>query len=89
MIGELLLKVLGSLLGWLADLLPEAELPWLDHLEDFGHDLGIHFGPFDRFLPILEMSQFLIIFLGVWMPAVAVYTVVKWVYKHLPLLGKG
>lgn len=88
-IGELILKVVGGLLGWLGALLPDADLPWLDELEDFGDVVGTHLGPVDRFMPMKEVAQFLIIFMGVWMPAVAVYTVTKWVYRHLPVLGKG
>lgn len=88
MITGLLLKALGLLLGWLTALLPEGDLV-IDVSDSWSAWITEYAGPLDRWFPVRETFQALVIFFGIWLPSTMVYTVTHWVYRHLPVIGKG
>lgn len=87
MIVDALLSVIGVILSLFGSLLPDADLDFNDSL-----NVSSYFafaGPVDKFFPLAELLFFLDLMVSVWMPAALAYTVVKWVYRHLPVIGKG
>lgn len=88
MIVEGILAVFGLVMSWLGSLLPLDTLD-LTAVGSLGGWVGERMGPADQVLPMVELAQFLVIVLTVWMPAALTYTVVKWIYRHLPFVGKG
>lgn len=79
---------LGSLMRWVAGLLPVGTLT-LPSAADVGTWIGTYGGPFDKVIPLHEAVLFAVILLTVWVPSMVVYTLTLWAYKHLPVLGKG
>lgn len=88
MIVGLLLQVLGVLLDWVSGPLPVADLS-LELSETLGSTMGEKLGPFDQIIPLVPIAQCLVLIFTVALPAYAIYSVTFWVYKHLPVLGKG
>lgn len=88
MITEGVLAVLALFSRWLERLLPVSTLN-LEAVGSIGDWVGEKMGPADQVLPMREAAQGLVIVTGVWMPAALTYTVVKWIYRHLPVVGKG
>lgn len=90
MITDAILRVLGGIMSILSDALPIGSLDSLAGLaSDIGQKVGEYGGPANTFLPVYELTQFLVVFFGIWLPAAAVYVIAKWIYRHLPVLGKG
>lgn len=91
MITGAIFRLLAVMLGWLSDQLPVSGLTSsaLEDAEAFGEMLGERAGPFDAYLPLVEMMQGLVIWATVWVPACVAYTVAVWIFKHLPVIGKG
>lgn len=91
MITDAILRLLAGMLGWLSDQLPVSGLTSsaLAEAESFGTKLGEQAGPFDAYVPLVEMMQGIVIWATVWVPAAVAYTVAVWIFKHLPVIGKG
>lgn len=88
MITAAFLKLVGLLLDVITAPLPEDTLD-MGAIGTVGALFAQYTGPANAFLPMYELGQFLVIFFGVWLPSALVYTVAKWIYRHLPLIGKG
>jgi len=85
-----ILYVVGTIVSFVGGLLPTATLTGLPAaITDFGETLGTKAGPLNQFFPVEELFTGLVIMLVYWLPAVLLYQVVFWVYKHLPVVGKG
>lgn len=88
MITEAIFLLFSAVLDGLASLLPVGTLDMPD-LSGVGGWFGTYAGPLDHWFPVYETAQFLIVLVTVWMPAAITYQVTVWIYKHLPVLGKG
>lgn len=88
MITGAVLRVLALVLGWFASMLPSGELV-ISVSDSWSSWITSYAGPLDRWFPVKETFQALVIFFAVWMPSMVTYTVVHWIYRHLPVLGKG
>jgi len=92
-IVDLVLGLLESVLSFVGSLLPDmGALPWgtvLDDVEDFSSGLGFAMGPLDQFVPLSEVFACLTFMLGVYLPLVGTYLTVRWIYEHLPWIGRG
>jgi hypothetical protein len=88
MIVEAIFFLCEGILGLLSAALPEGTLD-LPDLSSLGTWFGENIAPFDRWMPVTELAAFLVVVTSIWMPAAASYQLAVWVYKHLPVLGKG
>lgn len=88
MIVGLLLDVLGVILSWLGSVLPSANLS-LDFAANLGTWIGEKAGPLDHVIPMVPLAQCLVVWFTIWLPASRVYVITFWVYRHLPVVGKG
>lgn len=90
MIVDALLGLCRILLDFIVGLLPDAgdglDLPTSGFVSGW---FGDYAGPIDQFFPLREILIGLDLFLSLWMPVVLVYSLTKWIYRHLPMLGKG
>jgi hypothetical protein len=89
MIVEAVLSLLATIIDGVMSVLPTDSLDLPVVGEDIAAWFGERAGPLNAILPIYEVAQFMVIVTTVWLPAVLVYTTVKWIYKHLPMIGKG
>jgi hypothetical protein len=90
MIPDALLYVVRSLLDAISAILPDADLTdWPLTIPAMAADIGARTGPINQFFPIAEMFTYLAWMLLVWWPAVLVFQVTAWVYRHLPVVGAG
>lgn len=88
MITAAILSLVSVILRFVTAPLPTDTLD-LSVISDVGDLFAEYAGPANAFLPMHELALFLVVFFGVWLPAALIYTVVKWIYRHLPLIGKG
>lgn len=88
MITDAVLALVRAVLDFIVGLLPDGTLD-LPEGSSISTAIGSRVGPLDRFIPIVDALTFLELFLGVYMPVVLAYSVTKWIYRHLPLVGKG
>lgn len=88
MIVGLLIRALGALLDWVSGPLPTASIS-LSLSSSLGELIGERAGPLDQVIPLVPMAQCLVLTCSVVLPAYAIYTLTVWLYKHLPLFGKG
>lgn len=84
-VGALLIAVVG-LVDLIASVLPTGGLA-LGSWGNLADEFGTYAGPANSWLPMRELAQALIIYFGVWMPAVLIYSAVRWAYQHIPFLG--
>jgi len=87
-ITEALFFLVRGVLALVTEVLPEGTLD-LPAIGTVGADMAEFAAPVDRFFPVYETFVFLEVLVSVWLPAAAVYSVTVWIYKHLPVLGKG
>lgn len=88
LITDAVLTLAAAVLSWLSGLLPVATIT-LPSAADLSTWMGTYAGPFDKLIPLSEMLTFAVVLLTVWVPSALTYTVVVWVYKHLPFFGRG
>lgn len=88
MITDAVVSLVASFLGLLGAALPVDSLD-LPSGSSIASAIGTYAGPFDRFLPLSEAATFLHLVFSVWLPIALAYSVAKWVYRHLPVFGKG
>jgi len=90
MIVDGILSVVGAIIGFIGDLLPSSTLTGLpESISGLGETIGERAGPINRFFPVEELFTFLVIVFLYWLPAVLIYQLVFWIYKHLPVVGAG
>jgi hypothetical protein len=87
-IVDAILALCSAVVDFIVGLLPDddLELPGVSTLTAW---IGEYTGPADRFLPMSEAMTALEMMLSVYLPVALTYTVTKWIYRHLPVLGKG
>lgn len=88
MITDAILGALSWVLDRLAGLLPDGS----DFLPSWSLDLSAQAakaGPLNKFLPVEEVFTALDLMWSYYLPVMVVYSTVKWVYRHLPVIGKG
>jgi hypothetical protein len=51
--------------------------------------VGEYAGPIDNWLPLSEAAFAIAFVVTVWLPVAATYSLVMWVYTHIPVLGAG
>jgi len=85
-----ILAVFGAIISFVGDLLPSSTLTGLpSSITDLGTTIGEKAGPINKFFPLHELFTFLVIVFLYWLPAVLIYQLVFWIYKHLPVVGAG
>lgn len=93
MIGDAVLALLGGLLGLFAEALPAAGTGTLwgapPDLDDMGTDIGRRVAPLHNLIPIGTVFHLLSLTFKYVLPALVTYSGIHWVYKHLPIIGKG
>jgi len=93
MIVEAVISVLSWAFTFLADSLPAiSDAPWSPGQwawEDYRDQFASMLGPYETVMPLSELFAFLDFLLTVWVPAALTFTISKWVYAHMPLIGKG
>lgn len=88
MITDAILSALGGVLSALISLLPVGELD-LPAVDSFASMVAEYAGPWNRYTPAYEVALGLTIVVLVWAPAMLVYQLTFWSYKHLPVIGAG
>lgn len=88
MIVDAILSLVSLLLDGLAAVLPVDTLDLPDG-STIGASFSTYAGPANRFLPIAEALTFLTLLVNLWLPIALAYSVTFWIYRHLPLFGKG
>lgn len=90
MIGDAIFYLLQLLLSGLSELLPTTTLSGLpSSIDNLSSTIGSKLGPINAFFPATELFTFLIVVFLYWFPAMMVYQLVFWVYKHIPIVGAG
>lgn len=93
MVVDAILSLLSSIFGLIGDLLPDVgALPFASYLEDAGdvfRHIGESCGPLNGFLPLTELFTVVGWLVTFYLPLVLLYLGVRWLYAHLPWLGKG
>lgn len=89
MLTDLLITSVLGPLTLLLEALPDVELPVGTYVEDFAAAIGGALGGLDGILPITEVAEVTGWILTVYVPVVIAYTVARWVYTHLPIIGNG
>jgi len=92
-ITSALLSLLGALLDAIASVLPSVEdLPWsgaTTSISNWLESVGGMAGPFDHWIPLAEIFDVMDWMVTYYLPVVVTYLTVRWVYAHLPVVGKG
>lgn len=89
MIVEAILNTIAGLLVELLEAIPDLTLPVGTYPEDFAEALGGALGGLDGVLPISELALVTAWILTVYVPVVFAYSMARWVYTHLPIIGNG
>lgn len=89
MIPKAILNSVAGLLVAILDALPDLTLPVGTYPEDFAEAIGGALGGLDGILPISELATVTAWILTVYVPVVFAYSMARWVYTHLPVIGNG
>jgi len=88
-ITELLLEAVLYPLVALFDALPDLTIPDVEAVDELATAVGSVLGGLDGTLPITELATFVGWVLTVYVPVYVSASVTKWVYAHLPVVGRG
>ncbi|MDZ4233373.1 MAG: hypothetical protein U1C73_06355 [Dietzia sp.] len=90
MIPDAILALVGLIFDGLAALLPEWELPYLEEITEWVEDMAGYVRaliddvfPIDAYLAIVRDAVL------VWFAAMTTFIVVRWFYRHVPVIGAG
>jgi len=89
---DAVIALAALLLSGLAAVMPTLDSAWSSarpDFDDWGSALGERVGPIDSLIPMSEVFSLLDVTFTYVLPAVVLYSVVHWVYAHLPMVGKG
>lgn len=89
MIVELLVTGLFDILSGLLGFVPDGANPFGASTEDYADALGSAVGGLDGLLPITELLVAVGWVLTTYVPVVMSYSVARWIYTHLPVIGNG
>lgn len=79
------LEVVSGLLGFI----PDGANPFGAATEEYAELVGSAVGGLDGLLPITELLVAVGWVLTTYVPVVVTYSVARWVYTHLPVIGNG
>lgn len=80
--------IVGALVAVL-DALPDLTLPFGDYPTEFAELLGGALGGLDSVVPITEAATVAGWVLITYVPIVIAFSVTRWIYTHLPVIGNG
>lgn len=89
MIIEALLAIVLLILQGLGAVLPDVPISFEDELADFADFVGANLGGLNGFLPITETAVAITYALTVYLPFAVAFVTVRWIYAHIPVVGKG
>lgn len=82
-----LLSVVGFILAGLDAIIPDVPIPFETELDAFAVFVGANLGGLNAFLPVVEVGVVLGWALTVYLPFVVSFTIVRWVFSHVPQIG--
>jgi hypothetical protein len=88
---ELLLSLIELLLDGVALLIPDVDLPSsvTTLVDDFGPIIVGYLFALNGLLPVAELATFAGWVMTLYLPAAVTYSIARWLYSHIPVLGKG
>jgi hypothetical protein len=90
-IPKLLLELIELILDGISLLIPDVDLPSsvTTLVDDFGPIVVGYLFALNGLLPVAELATFAGWVMTLYLPAAVTYAVVRWLYSHIPVLGKG
>lgn len=89
MVIELLFEVLLGALTAMLEAIPNGELDTGTYIDDFAEMVGGGVGALDAVVPVTEAMFMLSWVLITYVPCVIAFTIARWVFTHLPVIGNG
>lgn len=89
MITKWLIQLVRWILTPVFGLLPAGTLPWLNAGDYTGTTtfVGQKLGGWDGLFPIVSMFEVLARTVAILLPAIMLYKLVNWIWKHIPTIG--
>lgn len=86
MITKWLIELIKFVISPVFDVLPSGTIGFLNTSDYFGttHWLGNSLGGWDGLLPVVSIFQVLATTIAVILPALMLYKVANWIWKHIP-----
>jgi hypothetical protein len=88
-ITDALLFIVGAILDGFALVLPEVSIPGWSTVMGFADDLSGYLFAMDGILPMTEYVSTVRWIVVVWLPGFFAFLLARWVWKYVPVLGKG
>lgn len=91
MILRWLLELIALLLDAVSFLIPDVDLPSsvTTLVDDFGPIIVGYLFALNGILPVAELATFAGWVMTLYLPAAVTYAIARWLYSHIPVLGKG
>lgn len=87
MVVSAIIALVVTLVGGAFSLLPTGSLSILPDIALGAGDASRSVGSWDGFFPVLDMLQVLATVFSVLLPAILLYKLLNWLYRHIPQLG--